>query len=82
MGWFGRVLQWLLGGRDRGASRGGGASPTADADPYFAGSPAPVIKKSKNFGLDAATFLPIAREEIIGSAHRAESAGESVVWEA
>ncbi len=68
MGWFARVLQWLLGGRDRGASRGAGASPAVEADPYFAGSPAPVIKKSKNFELDAGAFLPIAREEIIGTA--------------
>ncbi len=66
MGWFARLLRWLLGGGDRGA----GASPVAEADPYFAGSCAPVIQKSKNFGLDAGAFLPIAREEIIGSARR------------
>ena len=71
MGWFGRVLRLVVG---RVASRGAAAAGARRLRPRprrtrtSPGRPQPVIKKSKSFGLDAGAFLPISREEIIGTA--------------
>lgn len=74
MGWFQRVLRWLTGGiepaRDigSGSATPSGAGPAPEADPYFAATPVPIIKKSRPLGLDAGAFLPISREEILTAA--------------
>jgi RNA-directed DNA polymerase len=70
MGWFRRVVRWLTGGiepergRGSGSATSGGAAPAPEADPYFAATSMPVIKKSQMPGLDAGAFLPISRAEI------------------
>ena len=61
MGWFRRVLQWLIGGIEPERARGARPptlGPPARAPRQTRTSPEspPVIKKSKTLGLDAGAF--------------------------
>ena len=69
MGWLRRILRWFTGlGPEDAQDVPGAAPPSAApgplADPYFAATAIPPIKKSKTLGLDAGAFLPILRDEI------------------